>query len=105
MADAVGSGPTTLSRVCGFNSREPHVAERPKVNSIAVGSTVTACGEESSGSSRKTGVKLTSVKQEPTSETSESYMSVGEHRSMSATLVCGRVTEWFMVPVLKTGVP
>ena len=37
---------------------------------IAVGSTVTACGEESSGSSRKTRVKLASMKQEPTGETS-----------------------------------
>ena len=40
------------------------------LRNIAVGSTVTACGEESSGSSRKTRVKLASMKQEPTGETS-----------------------------------
>ena len=42
---------------------EPHFARN-----IAVGSTVTACGEESSGSSRKTR-KPASVKQEPTGKT------------------------------------
>ena len=39
------------------------------LRNIAVGSTVTACGEESSGSSRKTRVKLASVKQETTCKT------------------------------------
>ena len=39
------------------------------LRNIAVGSTVTACGEESSGSSRKTRVKLASVKQEHTGRT------------------------------------
>ena len=38
------------------------------LKNMAVGSTVTACGEGSSGSSLKTRVKLASVKQEPTSK-------------------------------------